>query len=265
MTTTLVTGGTGTLGRVLVPRLSALGHDVRVLSRRPKPSPSGPAGAHGWVTGDLRSGEGVDAAVAGADVIAHCATSQRGEQAAAANLIAAASRATGPHLVYISIVGVDRVSMSYYKHKLATENLISGSGLPWTILRATQFHDLILTFCQTLAKLPVMPVAAGVSFQPVDVREVAARLAELATGPPARRVPDVAGPQVRPMTDLARSYLKASGRHRPLLPVRLPGATFAGLRRGGLLAPGRAVGRVTFEEFLGERFGTTGADGGRSR
>jgi uncharacterized protein YbjT (DUF2867 family) len=101
-----------------------------------------------------------------------------------------------------------------------------------------------------------MPVAAGVSFQPVDVREVAGRLAELASAPPAGRVPDLAGPQVRPMTALARSYLRASGRHRRLLPVRLPGATFAAYRSGGHLAPGRATGRITFEEFLAERLGT---------
>ena len=255
MTTILVTGGTGTLGRVLVPRLSALRHDVRVLSRRPQPPPGSPTG-HAWFTGDLRTGEGIDAALAGADAVVHCATSQRGEQAAAGNLIAAASRTGRPHLIYISIVGVDKVPLFYYKHKLASEALISGSGLPWTILRATQFHDLILTFCQSLARLPVMPVP-GISVQPVDVREVAGRLAELATSQPAGRVPDLAGPQVRPMTGLARSYLEASGRRRPLLPVRLPGSTFARIRGGGLLAPGRAAGGATFEEFLAERLGVS--------
>jgi uncharacterized protein YbjT (DUF2867 family) len=256
MTTILVTGGTGTLGRALVPRLSALGHDVRVLSRRPQPPPGSPAEAHAWFTGDLRTGEGIDAAASGADVIVHCATSQRGDEGAAGNLIAAASRAGGAHIVYISIVGIDQVPMFYYKHKLATEKLISGSGLPWTILRATQFHDLILTFCQALARLPVMLVPT-VSVQPVDVREVAERLADLAGAPPAGRVPDLAGPQVRPMAALARSYLEDSGRRRALLPVRLPGATFAAIRRGGLLAPDRAVGHITFEEFLAERPGTT--------
>jgi uncharacterized protein YbjT (DUF2867 family) len=255
MTTTLVTGGTGTLGRVLVPRLAALGHHVRVLSRRPQPPSATSTGAHAWFTGDLRSGQGVDAAVDGADVIVHCATSPRGEQVAAGNLIAAASRTSRPHLVYISIVGVDQVPMFYYKHKLATEKLVAGAGLPWTILRATQFHDLILTACQALARLPVMPVAAGVSFQPVDVREVAGRLAELASAPPAGRAGDLAGPQVATMTDLARSYLRASGRHRRLLAVRLPGASFAAYRSGGHLAPGRAVGRITFEEFLAEQLG----------
>jgi uncharacterized protein YbjT (DUF2867 family) len=90
---------------------------------------------------------------------------------------------------------------------------------------------------------------------------VAGRLAELATGPAAGRVPDMGGPEVRAAADLARSYLEASGRHRRVLPVRLPGAAFAGYRRGGHLAPEHAVGRVTFTEFLAGRFGSE-PDGG---
>ena len=141
----------------------------------------------------------------------------------------------------------------YYRAKLKIERLIENSGLPWTILRSTQFHDLIVRGCAALARLPVMMVPAGTSFQPIDVGEVADRLVELAVGPPAGRVPDMGGPQVRSTGDLARAYLRATGRHCHVLPVRLPGAVFGGYRRGGHLAPDHAVGRVTFEEFLAER------------
>jgi uncharacterized protein YbjT (DUF2867 family) len=243
----LVTGGTGTLGRVLVQRLSA--QDVRVLSRRPPPAGRGPAG---WATGDLRKGSGIDAAVAGADVIVHCATGL-GDVGAARHLIDAARRAGRPHLVYISIVGVDRVPVGYYKSKLEVERLVEGSALPWTVLRATQFHDLILRGCRALAHLPVMPVPGHTSFQPVDTGEVAGRLAELAAGPPAGRVPDMGGPEIRSAAGLARTYLEAAGRRRPVLQVRLPGAAFAGYRRGDHLAPDQAVGRVTFTQFLAEQ------------
>jgi len=103
-----------------------------------------------------------------------------------------------------------------------------------------------------------MPVPAHVAFQPIDAGEVAGRLAELATGPAAGRVPDMGGPEVRDAIDLARSYLAARGRHRPVLPVRIPGAAFAGFRRGDHLTAEHAVGRTTFDQFLTARFGPDG-------
>lgn len=248
----LVTGGTGTLGRPLVQHLVAAGSAVRVLSRRPAPAGQDTAGR--WATADLKTGRGLDAAVAGAEVIAHCATG-RGDVAAARNLIAAAKRAGRPHLVYISIVGVDQLPVGYYKSKLDVERQVAGAGLPWTVLRATQFHQLIVRGCEVLARLPVMLVPAGTSFQPVDAAEVAVRLAELTSGPAAGRVPDIGGPEVLGAADLARAYLRARGRSRPVLPIRLPGAAFAGFRSGANLAPGHRAGRVTFAQFLAGRFG----------
>jgi uncharacterized protein YbjT (DUF2867 family) len=248
----LVTGGTGTLGRLVVQRLTN-GAQLRVLSRQAEPAGQDPAG---WAAGDLKTGRGIEAAVSGADVIVHCATTLgKGDVAAAGHLIDAARRAGHPHLVYISIVGVDRVPVGYYKAKLEVERLVEGSGLPWSVLRATQFHQLILRGCELLARLPVLLVPAATSFQPVDAAEVAARLAELATGPPAGRVPDMGGPEICGAADLGRCYLEARGRRRRVLPVRLPGAAFAGYRNGYHLAPEHAVGRATFAQFLAERFG----------
>ncbi len=247
----LVTGGTGTLGRLVVRRLTDQGRPVRVLSRRPAPAEPGPVG---WATGDLRAGRGIDAAVTGAEVIVHCATG-RGDVGAARHLIEAARRAGRPHLVYISIVGVDRIPAGYYKSKLQVEGQVEGSGLPWTVLRATQFHQLILRGCEILARPPLMLVPAETAFQPIEAGEVADRLAGLATEPAAGRVPDIGGPEIRGAAELARSYLEARGRHRRVLQVRLPGAAFAGYRRGDHMTPDHAVGRVTFAEFLGERFG----------
>jgi uncharacterized protein YbjT (DUF2867 family) len=187
-------------------------------------------------------------------VIVHCATGL-GDAGATRHLIESARRAGSPHLAYISIVGVDRIPIGYYKSKLQAEGLVENSGLPWTVLRATQFHQLILRGCQALARLPVMLVPVGTAFQPVDAREVASRLAGIATGSAAGRVPDIGGPEVRDAADLARTYLEAHGRHRPVRPVRLPGAVASGYRRGAHLAPDHATGRVTFTEFLAERSG----------
>ena len=254
----LVTGGTGTLGRHLVPRLRDAGCAVRVLSRSAHEAADGVE----YVTGDLLKNEGIQAAVDGAGIIVHCAGGRKGDDEATRNLAAAASRAGARHLVYISVVGADRIPVvsgadramfGYFGFKLAAERVITGSGVPWTTLRATQFHDLSLTVAEQLAKLPAIPVPAGVRFQPVDTGEVAARLVELALGAPAGLVPDMAGPRVHTMADLLREYLRARGKRRLLVPVRLPGQAARAVRAGANLAPDRAVGRRTWEDFLADR------------
>ena len=152
--------------------------------------------------------------------------------------------------MYVSIVGIDRISSwGYPKAKLQAERVVAECGLPWTILRVTQFYDYILAGLQKLARLPVVPVPAGFAVQPIDPGEVAARLVELTLGEPAGRVPDLAGPQVTSWAGLLRGYLRASHRRRWVVPVRIPGTR--AVRAGGLLpAPGHAVGRRTWEQFL---------------
>lgn len=255
----LVTGGTGTLGRRIVPRLKEAGCAVRVLTRHSRADEDGIR----YLTGDLATGEGIEPAVDGVGTIVHCAGGPKGDDVLTRNLVrAVSSRAATPHLVYISVVGADRIPIvspadramfGYFGSKLATERVVTESGLPWTTLRATQFYDLILMVARQLAKLPVVPLPTGSRFQPVETDEVAARLVELAFGEPAGLVPDLAGPRVYSAADLMRGYLRAIDRHRPILPVRLPGRAAQAVRAGANLAPERAVGRRTWEEFLAER------------
>src|SRR3712207_3911972 len=224
----LVTGGTGTLGRLVVPRLRDTGCDVRVLSRSRREGGEGIA----FVSGDLATGEGIDAAVAGTEIIVHLAGEMKGDEAKARHLVQAASRAGARHLVYISVVGADRIPVvsgidramfGYFASKRAAEQVVADSGLPWTTLRATQFHDLLLMVAQQMTKLPVIPVPAGFRFQPVDAGEVAARLVELTLGEPSGLVPDMGGPRVYSAAELLRSYLRATKRRRPIVPVWVPG------------------------------------------
>ncbi|MET8953216.1 SDR family oxidoreductase [Streptomyces sp. NPDC004393] len=246
MSTILVTGGTGTLGRLVTERLRADGHEVRVLARHAPP----------YAVDLIRGGSGLEAAVAGVDTVVHCATTPRGgDERAAAHLIEAARRAGVAHLVYISIVGVDAVPVGYYKAKHAVERQIQESGLNWTILRTTQFHDLLVRMFETMGRLPVLLLPAGVSDQPIAVAEVADRLAALAAGGPAGRVADMGGPEVRTFENLARAWLRATGRRRPVMTVPVPGRAFRALRAGGHLTPGNAVGKGTFEEHLAGRYG----------
>ncbi|HEX7737655.1 MAG TPA: NAD(P)H-binding protein [Ktedonobacteraceae bacterium] len=254
----LVTGGTGTLGRQIVPRLRNAGCKVRVLSRITREVREGIE----YMSGDLATGEGIKAAVQGVEIIVHCAGSAKGDEEKTLNLVRAASGTGVRHLVYISVVGadqvpvksgIDRTMFGYFSSKLAAERLVAASGLPWTTLRATQFHDWFVTYAQVMAKLPVVPAFAGIRFQPVDTGEVAARLVQLALGEPAGLVPDLGGPRAYPMTELLRSYLHATQKSRLIMPVRQPGQAARAMRAGANLTPDHADGKRTWEEFLADR------------
>jgi len=254
----LVTGGTGTLGRHVVRRLRDAGCNVRVLTRRQREAEDGLE----FVRSDLDAGEGIERAVEGVETVVHCAGSSKGDDAKTQNLVRAALPAGVWHLVNISVVGANRVPVvgradramfSYFAMKRAAERVVEESGIPWTNLRATQFHDLVLIVARFLAKLPVIPIPVGVRFQPIDADEVASRLVELALAQPAGLVPDIAGPKVYTVGELLRSYLRATHRRRLTVPLPLPGQAAAAIRAGANLAPDHAVGGRTWEEFLDER------------
>jgi uncharacterized protein YbjT (DUF2867 family) len=257
----LVTGGTGTLGRHLVPRLQATDSKIRILSR----SNNHEAGKGiEFVSGDLATGEGIEAAVQGVETIIHCAGSSKGDEEKTRNLVRAASQAGVRHIVYISVVGADRVPVKsgidramfgYFASKLASERVIIESGLPWTILRATQFHDLLFMVAQMMAKLPIVPAFAGFHYQPVDADDVAARLTQLASGKPAGLVSDLGGPRVYTMVEILRSYLRANHQHRLIIPIWQPGQAARAHRAGANLTPDHADGTRTWEDFLAERLG----------
>lgn len=230
----LVTGGTGTLGRHVVPLLREAGADVVVLSR------------HGDIACDLLG----DVPPIEADVVVHLAGGQKGDDDATRNLLAACRGVR--HLVYISVIGADAVPLAWLHTKHACEQAVEASGIPFTILRAAQFHDLTLTVVRGLAKLPVVPVP-GMRLQPVDARDVASRIAGLALRPPAGRVPDLAGPADFELRELVRDYLTVAGKRRLTVPVRLPGQAGKAYRGGRNLALNGDRGTRTWEEFLADR------------
>jgi uncharacterized protein YbjT (DUF2867 family) len=254
----LVTGGSGGLGRRVVKRLRNAGQRVRVASRNPHKTEKGVE----QVVCDLAKDQGVGAAVDGAAIVIHCAGvgKIKEDEAQARNLVRAARQAGVGHLVSISVVGADRIPVktavdrsmfAYFASQRVKELVVAESGLPWTNLRATQFHDgFILVMVQSMSKLPVIPVPTGFRFQPVDADEVADNLVQLALGAPSGQAPDIAGPKVYDADYLFRSYLDAVGKRRPILHMRMPGGAAAAIRAGANLAPERAVGRRTWEDFL---------------
>ncbi|MEU0787554.1 NAD(P)H-binding protein [Streptomyces sp. NPDC006173] len=253
--TILVTGGTGTLGSLVVPLLREAGHRVRVLSRHRRETVDGVA----YVAVDLLQAEGedIEAALDGVGTVLHLAGGPKGDDLATRNLVRAAQAADVRHFVYVSVIGADRVPLAWLRSKREAERAVAGSGLPWTTLRAAQFNELTLKMVAGMARLPVFPAPGGLRLQPVDARDVAARLTELTLGSPSGLVPDLAGPRVYALAELADGYALARGRRRrPLLPVRIPGKAGRAYRAGdNLTLAGADTGRRTWEDFLAEQLG----------
>lgn len=243
----LVTGGTGVLGRRVVERLGSEGIRARVLSRSGRP---------GTMRGDLLTGEGLEPAVQGVDTIIHCASSPfrkaRGvDVEGTGRLLEAAAEAGVSHLAYISIVGIDRAtSYPYYRIKLETERVVEAGPVPYTILRATQFYDFVLMGMRILDRLPVMMIPRDFLGQPIDTGEVAGRLVEVALTGSSGRVPDIGGPDVRTLADVARGYLRVKGRRKRIFEVSVPGKTARAFREGAVVCPDRAYGKTRWEDFL---------------
>ncbi|MFE3099494.1 SDR family oxidoreductase [Nocardia tengchongensis] len=259
--TVLVTGGTGTLGTLVTPLLRQAGLGVRVLSRSAHEAKDGIE----FVAGDLETGAGIAEAVAGADTVVHLAGTTKGDGEKTRVLVDAINAAGAfPHLVYISVVGAERVPvesaidrqvMGYMASKREAELVVENSGLPWTTLRATQFHDLLFTMVSAMGKMPVVP-AFNFRFQPIETGEVAARLVDLVQGEPAGLVEEIGGPRIYTMKELERSYLAATGRRRPVFTVKAPGKAARVYATGANLTPDHAVGQRTWEDFLATKLAT---------
>ena len=253
MATVLVTGGTGTLGQAVIKCLLARQHNTRILSH--KTSPSIPREIE-VITGDLTSGEGLHEAVAGVDAIIHCASAPQNAQQVdvegTRSLLQIAGTGGSPHIVYPSIVGIDRSTYSYYIAKRETEGVIEQGPLPWTIVRATQFHDYVLRIILSFGAdtLPIVHVPEGMRFQSIDVGEVANNLVSLMEQGSLGRTPDMGGPQILTIEEMTETYLHIRGRKATVRSEVLPGNRFNVFRSGINLVPDHAVGTINWEAFL---------------
>lgn len=255
MAKALLTGATGTLGEALRPRLRDAGHDVRGTSRSLPTD-----GDAEWVTVNLADGTGIREAVMDVDVVVHAAsnpvwkteaTDVRGTE----RLLEAAAAAGVSNVLYVSIVGIDEIPYSYYEHKLSAERAVEASEVPSTVLRATQFHPFVADLLGTVARLPIWPLPTEFRIQPIDPNEVADAIVEHATPEAAGRLPDVGGPEVRTVGDLAQAYRDARNLRRRVLRLPVPGRVAAAFRAGKATCPDRAVGTVTWEEWLAAQYG----------
>ena len=239
--TILVTGGTGTLGRPTVELLRAAGHDVRILSRTPGPD---------RVTGDVTTGDGLADAMRGVETVLHLATSSGKKDGRQTQNVVDAARASGvSHLVFISIVGVDVNPFPYYRAKLESERIIERSGIPFTIQRATQFHNLIERYVDELHRRLPFIISFDVLDQPIAVHEVAERLAELTAAGPSGRPADIGGPEQLPLRTLIDEWQAARGTSKRVVTVRPWGRSIRAFKAGVHMTALPGYGRESFATF----------------
>ena len=250
----LVTGGTGQLGREVVRAAVAAGHAVRVLSRRPRREPGADLT---WAVGDLATGQGLQQAVGHIDAIVHAASDPRNAPAAdiegTRHLAEAARAARVAHVVYVSIVGIDRIPYRYYQCKLEAERVLAESGVPYSILRATQFHSFIAFLLNLAARVPLMlPVPAGFHVQSVGIEDVAARLLHALGEGPGGLLPDFGGPEVMTLEDAAVEWTRSRprGRYKSVASIYVPGRMAAAFRAGYNTAPHGERGTLTWRDWL---------------
>jgi uncharacterized protein YbjT (DUF2867 family) len=247
-----VAGGTGVVGRLVVDRLRERGHEVVVLAR---------AEGVDLATGTGLAGrlEGVDAVI-DATSVATLKTAEAVEffGSVTRNLLAEEQRAGVGHHVALSIVGIDGAETGYYAGKVEQERIVKAGPVPWTILRATQFHEFGGQMADR-GKLGPIHLVPQMLSAPVAAGEVADLLVDLASGSPKRDTVEIGGPGREQVVDMARRVLRARGSRRAVLPVWVPGAAGRSLRSGDLV-PTRAdhLGKETFDEWLVRRYPAAG-------
>lgn len=240
----VVIGGSGLIGKKLIPLLRAQGHDAQSASRS---------------TGiNAVTGEGLAEALRGADVVVDVSNSpsfaddevMQFFSASTRNLLAAEADAGVKHHVALSVVGADRLPDSgYMRAKVAQENLIKSSSVPYTVLRATQFFEFLgaIAYGSTVGDIIRLPTAP---MQPVAADEVAAALAEIATGSPENQMLELAGPESHSIAEFIQQFLTSSGDQRTV--IADPNANYFGAKldsRGLNPDDSPKLGRLTFSEW----------------
>ncbi|GHO87127.1 nucleotide-diphosphate-sugar epimerase [Dictyobacter formicarum] len=235
----------------MVTRLLQGHHRVRIMSSRP----ASPQSQGLRVYGDMASRIGLHEAVAGVDAIIHCATSLKDTQGVDVEgtraLVTSAKESGSPHLIYISIVGVEASDFFYYQKKYEAEQIVLQSGLPWSILRATQYHSFAQSIIESLLARSEteVRVPAGVHMQSINSGEVADRLVAIAELGPLYRVVEFGGPQVLTIEEMTQAYLQSRGRTAVVRAEPFSDPLFSALSSNSILTPNHATGLMTWKEF----------------
>jgi uncharacterized protein YbjT (DUF2867 family) len=256
MKSVLVTGATSLLGKSLVSLLVTEGYEVRMMSRQEQPNSQ--ESHTDWVQADLETKSGLQAALDGVNIIVHAATnpvsSVQTDVCGTKNLLEYGRLAKVEHFVYPSIVGIDSNPFRYYQSKLAAEKLVQESGLPWTILRATQFHSFVDRVLSSLSRLPWLFVPSGFRFQSVAVNEVAMQIRRCIQTGPGGRQPDFGGPEIHTIVGMAEQWLSVQKLPKSVAQLPLWGKTAQAFRRGDNLLKQGVTGQIGWEGWLHDTY-----------
>ena len=248
----VVLGGTGVVGRHVVALAIARGHDVESGSRHTRSDLSVPQHRV-----DLRNGQGLDELLHRHDVVIdvtnvaamRAASAIRAFEETAGHVVTAATRARVARLVLLSIVGIDEVPLGYYRGKLAQEAAYRTAKVPVTVLRSTQFHEFPGQMLAAATRGPIAVLPRSM-IQPVAARDVASALLDAAEGPPVSRMPDLGGPEIHALPDLARRLLRSRNRSTRVLAPWLPGRSARLMSQGALLLREGRTSSQTFDQWL---------------
>jgi uncharacterized protein YbjT (DUF2867 family) len=261
MDTVLITGGTGHLGRDLVSRLKG-SYRIRVVARSAGSDPDVE-----WIRGDLATGEGIADAVAGTQTLIHAATlspaARRGffvpkdlwtspsevDREGTSRLLDLAAAAGVGHVLYVSIVGIDRPRVPYLRRKLEAEYLVRQGPIPWSIARATQFHWLLDRMFGKMARLPLVPLP-DLQVEPVDTTDFADYLVESVGQGPDGRLDDFGGPEVLTFSEAFDQWRHIRDGSVRTMRVPLPAAATNAAAAMSLSDPSSRHGTITWAEWL---------------
>jgi uncharacterized protein YbjT (DUF2867 family) len=250
MSTVAIVGASGVAGLELL-RQTPSAFNVVGVSRRPRATQD----ANEWATADIETGAGLADALQGCDTVIHLATDPKRSRyvdvEGTRKLVQAAKAAGVQHLLYLSITGCDRVPFAYYEAKTEAEGIIRGGGVPYTILRATQFHEFNDSIFRRLAATPVlMPLPRAVKTQTVALSEVADHIWRRITVGPTQKIVDFVGPDIRTWGEMLPPWRAARGVTKRLLPLPIVGKTLRAFAAGAHTEAEAPCGRITWEEWL---------------
>ncbi|MCE9501557.1 MAG: NAD(P)H-binding protein [Leptospira sp.] len=263
MGTILITGGTGVLGKKLCSHLLSAGKNkVRIFSRNP---PSEFTSLE-WARVDLSTGKGISDALAGVDIIFHLASGTAGGFNAktdingTAMLLEEAKKKNVTHFIYISIVGTDKVPYKYYKYKWEAEKLIQNAGLPFTILRSTQFYDFI---GMILGKIDILPfilfLPKKFKFQPIETLIVAQKLGEIMNAGPKNRIENIGGPEILSFGEIGREWIASKKSNKRVLNFPFFGPLGNSIEKGNLTCSEKSRESRTWNNWLALNSGIVAA------
>ena len=261
----LIIGGSGVLGSAVVHTLQTERIDFLTGSRNQLKKDSYSTVNQSidipWMHVDLVMGEGLSEALIGVDTVLHLASAPGKigrdyfETVTTRNLLKTLKQSDVKHLIYSSIVGVDTIQYSYYRAKREAEILIQESTIPYTILRATQFHDLVDFAISKLMSLPIGFIPKRLLDQPIDVEPVAQRLVQFAQRGPQQNIFKLGGPQILDAGTLTQVWMKYQKVSKPIIPIPTIGSLMKSFGKGEHTCPETAAGSKTWEAYLAERYG----------